>query len=217
MSARGLFLAGVVALAATPAFAQESVLAPGDRPLWRALELAVGFGWSQGVGSVVSGQMSVPNVSGPGLGLEGDVGYRISPQLMLGLFVTTSQLSRGDAAPFSGAQTMTAGVQANYHFQPMADADPWLGLATGWRGMWASPASETGTAFGGVDLARIQLGVDFRCDSATLSPVIGVDLSMFLSESPPGSGFESIDSKALSAFFFGGLIIRFDALGRSRS
>ena len=64
----------------------------------------------------------------------------------------------------------------------------------------------------GLELAKLQLGVDYRLAQAiAISPMIGADLSMFLTESSPASrSFSNITDPKVNTFVFGGLMGRFD-------
>jgi hypothetical protein len=64
----------------------------------------------------------------------------------------------------------------------------------------------------GLELAKFQVGVDYRVSKAvSISPVIGADMSLFLSESTPTSdGFKNIASPNVNAFISAGVLGRFD-------
>src|SRR5262249_35788087 len=105
-----------------------------------------------------------------------------------------------------------AGVYGDWHFLPAASQwDPWVSLGTGWRGYWIH-ADQGTTSLQGMQLARLQLGVDYRvAPTVAISPVVGADLSMFFSESTPASnGCASLSSPDVNTFVFGGVQERFD-------
>jgi hypothetical protein len=183
-----------------------------------ALELGVGAGYAQGVGDIAKGRSTMQDLSGPGGAVEVDVGYRLSPEFMIGVYGTGAQFARGDiVTDGTDVRSATAGVQANYHFRPSYRIDPWVGLGTGWKGMWLSPDSGKDTSLQGLELARLQVGADYRISpEVAITPVLGADLSMFLSENGPGlSGYTNIADPRVNVAFFAGIGARFDVLGKN--
>lgn len=183
-----------------------------------ALELGVAAGYAQGVGDIAKGRSTVHDLSGPGGAVEVDVGYRLSPEFMIGVYGTGAQFSRGDmVSDGTDVRGATAGVQANYHFRPSYRIDPWVGLGAGWKGMWLSPDSGKDTSLQGLELARLQVGADYRISpEVAITPVLGADLSMYLSENGPGlSGYTNISDPRVNVAFFAGIAARFDVLGKN--
>jgi outer membrane protein W len=182
-------------------------------PVKNALELTVASGYAQGFGDVGSNRPSLGDAAKAGGALQLGVGYRLIPQLTLGAYGTGSIYERGgqvsDAAKLYSA---TAGVQADWHFLPGGHQfDPFVTLGTGWRGFWIKEDQGT-TSLQGLEIAKLQLGVDYRMDRAiAISPLIGVDLSTFLSQDTSSSdSFHKIDSPKVDSFIFAGLQGRFD-------
>jgi hypothetical protein len=184
-----------------------------------ALELGVGAGYAQGVGDIAKGRPNtVQDFSGPGGAVEIDVGYRFSPNFMLGVYGTGAQYARGDAlVDGTAVRSATAGVQANWHFRPGYTVDPWIGLATGWRGLWMTPDTGKTTTLHGLELARLQVGADYRLTpEVAISPVLGADMSTYLTENNPSlSGFTNITDPRVNFGFFAGIMGRFDVLGKT--
>jgi hypothetical protein len=90
--------------------------------------------------------------------------------------------------------------------------DPWLSLGTGVRGMWlTAPEAPSNRAYG-LELGRLQLGVDFRISpSVAISPVIGASASLWLAEDTPATeGLTSVSDNRLNLYVFTGLMGRFD-------
>jgi hypothetical protein len=207
-------LAGIAAAQSTEQAATSSSreLAPPTH----AVEIAVAAGYAQGFGKVASGAPSLTDVGNAGGALELGVGYRLLPELALGIYGSGAMFGRGDSVDSSAnLYAATAGVQADWHFVPAAYAfDPWVSLGTGWRGYWIH-ADQGDISRQGLELAKLRVGVDYRiASSVAVSPVLGADLSMFLSESAPGSGgFKSISSPNVNTFVFGGVQGRFDIGG----
>jgi outer membrane protein W len=187
-------------------------------PVKNALELGVATGYSQGGGKLGGNMGNLEDISGPGAAFELDAGYRIIPQLSIGAYGTFAQNQRGDAldtnAKVYGA---TAGVQAAWHFRPEMSIDPWVSLGTGWRGLWVDSQSAKNTSLQGLELARLQIGADYRVsEDVAIAPVIGGSLSMFVSQdSPMTTDYTEIKDKKVSFTGFAGLSGRFD-LGGTR-
>jgi hypothetical protein len=178
-----------------------------------AIELTVGTGYAQGFGDVASNHATLKDVSTAGGAVQVGVGYRILPQLTLGVYGTGAMFGRGDLVSSSAnVYSATAGVQADWHFIPKgSEWDPWVSLGTGWRGYWINQDQGT-TSMHGWEIAKLQVGVDYRIAPAvSISPVIGADVSTFFTESTPQSnGFTNLSSPTANAFVFGGVMGRFD-------
>jgi hypothetical protein len=178
----------------------------------KAVELTVGTGYAQGFGDVGNGQATLQDVGKAGGAVELGVGYRVTPSLMIGVYGTGSMYGRSDGVDSSTkVYSSTAGVQAAWHFLPTNTFDPWVALGTGWRGYWVD-ADRGVSSMHGLELARLQLGADYRLtDAVAISPVFGIDMSTFLTKKEPGSsGFANIDSPKVNTFIFAGLLGRFD-------
>jgi hypothetical protein len=209
---------GTVAIAGS-AGAQEKDRSPGTSksdalaPVANALELTIGTGYAQGFGEIGTNLPKLTDVGQPGGAVQVGVGYRIIPQLTLGVYGAGAMFSRGDQVDnSSNLYSAAAGAQADWHFLPSANQfDPWVSLGTGWRGYWIHNDQGT-TALHGLELAKLQVGVDYRvARTIALSPVVGADLSMFLTESNPASqGFSNITDPKVNTFVFAGLMGRFD-------
>jgi hypothetical protein len=209
---------GTVAIAGT-AGAQDKDRSPDTSksnalaPVANALELTIGTGYAQGFGEIGTNLPKLTDVGQPGGALQIGVGYRVVPELTLGVYGAGAMFSRGDQVNNSAnLYSAAAGAQADWHFLPSAhQLDPWVSLGTGWRGYWINTDQGT-TALHGLELAKLQLGVDYRvARTVALSPVVGADLSMFLTESNPASqGFSNITDPKVNTFVFAGLMGRFD-------
>jgi len=180
----------------------------------RSVELTIGTGYAQGLGNVATGQSALTDVGTAGGAVEASVGYRLIPQLALGVYGSGAMFGRADQVDSSAnLYSATAGVQADWHFLPAAhEFDPWVSLGTGWRGYWIS-ADQGTTSIQGLEMARLRVGVDYRLTPAVaVSPVIGADMSLFLSQSTPASNgsFSAISSPEVNTFVFAGVLGRFD-------
>jgi hypothetical protein len=131
-------------LVGSAAFADQTATlsswAPSNNTaLYNALEIGLGFGYTQGVGDVGPGVRSLTDSGGPGVSGELDLGWRINPNWLVGTYGTIAWLSTGDApGNAENNWTATAGIQGNYHFLPGENIDPWIGLGAGWRGYFVN-------------------------------------------------------------------------------
>src|SRR5580704_4818757 len=114
--------------------ASEKRLAPAAN----AVELTIGTGYEQGFGKFGSGQPSLTDVGTAGGAVQVGAGYRIIPQLTLGLYGSGAMFGRGDQVDSSAdLYSAAAGVQADWHILPGGSTlDPWVSLGSGWRGYW---------------------------------------------------------------------------------
>jgi hypothetical protein len=186
-------------------------------PVRNAFEVAVGTGYAQGGGKLGGSMGSLEDVAGPGAAVEVDLGYRILPQLTVGAYGTFSKYQHGDQLDSStDVVGATAGVQAAWHFRPDRSVDPWVSLGTGWKGLWLDPSSGKATSLQGLELARLQIGADYRVtEDIAIAPVIGGSLSMFVSQdSPMTTDYTEISDKKVNATAFAGLSGRFDLGGK---
>jgi hypothetical protein len=182
-----------------------------------AIELGVATGYTQGVGPIGGGMQHVEDLSRAGGAVEVDAMYRINPMFAVGLYSSFSSYDTGGGVSANtDVLGATGGVQAAMHLRPTRSVDPWFSVGTGWRGLWESPVSGKDTSLQGLELARLQIGVDYRVDqNVSISPVVGGSLNMFLSEdSPMTTKFTEIDDKKVNFIGFAGLAGRFDLGGQ---
>jgi hypothetical protein len=198
------------------AMAGEQPVAPSTNrlaPVKNAVELTVGTGYQQGFGKITNGlQPNLTDVATAGGGIQAGIGYRFAPAVALGFYGSGAEFGRGsNADPTATNYTATAGLQADFHFIPSGStADPWLSVGTGWRGYWINADRGT-TSMNGLQIGKLQAGVDIRVDrNVAIAPVVGADMSMFLTQSLPNTSFHNVPSPTLNTFLFGGLQGRFD-------
>src|SRR5258708_5499325 len=85
--------------------------------LYNAFELGLAAGYTQGVGDGGDGVRSLRDSGGPGVSAEVDLGWRINPNWLVGVYGTAGWLSTGDSAgPAKNNWTPSAGIQGAYHF-----------------------------------------------------------------------------------------------------
>jgi hypothetical protein len=190
----------------------HSVTAPA-----KAFELGIATGYTQGVGPIGGGMAHVEDLTRAGGAVELDAMYRINPTLSVGAYGSFSKYSTGDQ--ISGETDVlgaTAGIQAAAHLRPARSVDPWVSLGTGWRGLWLSPQSGKNTSLQGFELARLQVGIDYRVSKdVSIAPVIGGSLNMFVSQDAPmTTGYTEISDKKVNFIGFAGLAGRFDLGGK---
>jgi hypothetical protein len=186
-------------------------------PVHNAFEIGVGTGYTQGGGKLGGSMGSLEDVSGPGGIVEVDLGYRLIPELSIGAYGTFSKFQKGDQVA-SGTDVLgaTAGIQAAWHFRPDRSVDPFVSLGGGWKGLWLDPGTGKTTSLQGLELARLQIGADYRVSKdVAIAPVIGGSLSMFISQdSPMTADLTEINDKQVNFTGFAGLSGRFDVGGR---
>lgn len=181
-----------------------------------AFEIGVATGYTQGGGKLGDSMDNLEDVSGPGGAIELDLGYRILPRLSVGAYGTLSSYQHGDAIDATtDVYGATAGLQAIWHFRPDRSVDPWLSLGTGWKGLWLDPSSGKATSLQGLELARLQVGVDYRLSrQIAIAPVIGGSISTFLGQdSAMTADLTEIADKDVNFTAFAGLSGRFDLGG----
>ena len=186
-------------------------------PVSSAFEISVGTGYSQGGGKLGGGLRNLEDVSGPGAAVELDLGYRIIPELSVGAYGTFSKYQHGDTIDSdTDVLGATAGVQAAWHIRPDRSIDPWVSLGAGWKGLWLNPNQGKVTSLQGFDLARLQLGVDYRLsEDIAITPVVGGSLGLFVSQdSPMTTDYTEIQDKKVNFTGFAGLSGRFDLGGK---
>ena len=183
-------------------------------PTHRSLELAVGGGYAQGVGGAGSAG-NLEDMTGAGGTVEVQLGLRVTPTFSIAGYGTLARFQPGDAMTGGGrAHAATAGLQVAWHARESRSVDPWISVGAGWRGLWLSPNAASSSSAHGVELVRVQLGVDYRISpTVAITPVIGASASMFLVEDGPMSDLTSIHDKQLDLYGFTGVLGRFDIGG----
>jgi len=221
MDARIWIVGSLLATASLPALAQESgeVTATVQRSVKgapsNAWEISLGAGYAQGVGDIGGSSPTLTDIAHGGGEIQLNVGYRLSPNWLVGLYGTGGKYTLGSGTPDgSDVWSATAGVQANYHFLPDQEWDPWVGLGAGWRGQWVSKSAGTDIRHG-IELARVQVGLDYRVSPEfSVSPYLGASASMFLTqELAQQTSWSNVSDPNVNFFFMGGIMGRFDIIG----
>lgn len=183
-----------------------------------AWEIGVSAGFSQGFGRFGDAMQTFEDYGILGPTLELGLGYRWLPELSVGAYGSFTGYYRGTTADELSLDIMygaRAGVQAVLHLRPTRSIDPWLSLGTGWTGVWISPPGGGGRgSFQGLDLARFQIGVDYRLSkSIAIAPVLSGGFTTFLAEDYTMPEFTEIHGKTVQFAAFAGLAGRFDLVG----
>jgi hypothetical protein len=194
--------------------ARDGGSARNAAPISGALEIAVGGNYTQGAGDLGGGMASMQDVSGPGGGIELQLGYRVTPHLALGVYAAAAAYEQGSGV--SDVGSASAGLRADWHFRPDRATDPWLSIGTGVRALGMTGSDGVDRGLRGVDLARVQVGVDYRLsDSVSIAPVFGVTATMYGEEKDDmDDRFREIADKDVNYSFTGGVLGRFDLFGR---
>jgi hypothetical protein len=215
-------LAGTYALGANaqeakqPGYFEKELAAPVS-----AFEIGVSGKYNQGFGNLTSGAPAgtsrrLQDTAGPGVGGELDLGWRIAPALSLGLYGAGTEFDRqSQLASGTNVRSLTAGAQAQWFLRPYHAVDPWVSLASGYRGFWLVPDVGGVTSRHGWQIARLQVGVDMRTSRAvSIGPFVGGSVDTFFTEKVPGGSYRNLSGPPVAGFFEAGLIGRFDLGGR---
>ena len=181
-----------------------------------AFELTVGAGYSHGTGDISSKGARLQDVQGAGATVDLKLGYRFSGTFGFGVYGSFTRSSAGDSlADGTDVSGATAGLFADWHFRADRSTDPWIGLASGWRGLWLSPETGKTSGFQGWEIVRLTAGIDYRITRAVaMGPFLGFSVNTFLSENTPDTdGYRAVDGPRPDVFFFAGLEGRFDIGG----
>lgn len=198
------------------AFAQPASEQPADEGLpavRNAFEIGVASGYTQGGGKLGNEMSSLGQLAGPGVTAELDLGYRFTPAFSIGAYGGLATYQASDMARGSDVLGAAVGLRAAWHFQPARSLDPWISLGAGWKTLLVS--GDDDLTLRGVDLVRIQFGLDFRLSkNVAVAPVVGASLSAFFSARKDG-GFYDIAGPRPQLNGFAGVSGRFD-LGGTR-
>ncbi len=201
---------------ASAAYAQNDIIVSGERPAekplaapTKALEIIVGTGYTQGLGSLQSG-VPMSDVITPGISADFGIGYRFDPRWAVSL---AGQYQEFTAERATGARGFTPDIALTYHMSPYTRVDPWLQLATGYRFLWETHDAPQGTTLThGFEPAKLTFGVDLRASrGVAIAPLVGADITIPLWEQVGGGANVAIANPTVSLFVFAGIQARFDA------
>lgn len=176
----------------------------------QALEVTVGLLSAHGAGNIGGDLPAVRDVGGSGLAIDASVGWRATRNFSFGGYLNAAGFGNPDDAG-DGAATFAAGIKADWHFMPAAKLDPWVSLGTGVKAMAIESGGDE-RAFTGLEIARLQVGLDIRRSSRfAWGPVIGVSATQFNTQYDDEMDVElDIDDKELSWTVSVGVLGRFD-------
>jgi hypothetical protein len=178
------------------------------------LEIAMAATTSMSVGDIGGDMADAEDLIGTAGEIELHVGHRVTPNLMLGFYGTAQGLSEGSADSDRDIWGGTAGLEASFHARPYNKIDPWISVGSGLRGLWIQEPGPGDSVLVGLELARVQLGTDFRVnEDFAVSPVISASASMFGAHKTPTMDFDEISGKGVTWTFSAGLAGRFNAFG----
>jgi hypothetical protein len=214
MAMGALALAGFAAPAAAQTVEREVTPAPMRAPRG-AFELGVDLGYTQGFGTLY-GSRSVRNVAEAGVGVGVGLGYRATPHVAVAATGQFQGFNASNDMPMGAqARGATAGLEATIHLMPYERADPWISVGAGYRMLWEIPEGAAGASLThGLELGKVGVGVDLRpSENVAISPMIGVDMNMFMWRNEPGTAMTSVTDRGVNAFVFAGVRGRFDVGG----
>jgi hypothetical protein len=210
------------------AYADEGVDSYLDLAPRNAFEVGFQGGYFQPFGDLMK-DTRISNITDAGGEVGLDLGWRIGP---MGAIAVTGRYHESvvdDSFAASGQMDVRGGAvgfQGTVHFAPYVAADPYLTMGAAYRTMWLVPQiTETDSSiYHGVELARVQLGVDFRvARDFSIGPNAGAAVNMFFAEDAPAdvafnpSGDTIIDDPRPSAMIFAGMAGRFEVGGERES
>jgi peptidoglycan-associated lipoprotein len=200
---------------ASAAYAQD-IIVSGERPMekplpapTKALEIVVGTGYTQGLGSLESG-VPLQDVITPGISADFGIGYRFDPRWSVSL---AGQYQEFTAERATGARGFTPDIALTFHMSPYTRVDPWVQIATGYRFLWETHDAPLGTTLThGFEPAKLTFGVDLRASrGVAIAPVVGADISLPLWQQVGSAANVAIENPTVSLFVFAGIQARFDA------
>ncbi|MFT3695738.1 MAG: hypothetical protein QM831_21555 [Kofleriaceae bacterium] len=181
------------------------------KPLSNAIEIGLNGGYAQGAGPVGNDMSHLNAISGAGGQVELSAAYRINPWVSVGLYGNLATFTNSKDDPNDNVYGAGAGIIATAHIRPAHSIDPWVSVSGGWKGLWLDHDQGKTTSFQGFDLARLQLGVDYRITrEVAIAPMIGGSLAMYVSQDGPmTTSYDEIQNKKVNFTGFAGLQGRF--------
>jgi hypothetical protein len=176
------------------------------------------FGWGNVTdkrSSLASTGRRLRDYGSGGVGAELDLGYRILPEVMVGVFAQATEFD-GDSrlSTQTNVRSVAAGVQGNWFLRPYRTANPWLGLASAYRRHWIVPDIGGITQHDGWEIARVQVGVDLRASrEVSVAPYVAASIDAWFEETLPDQESRALDGPAVSGFLGAGVLGRFDIGG----
>jgi outer membrane protein W len=163
----------------------------------------------------VSAKMS-DTIAG-GLPLWLDAGYRITPNIYVGLYADLALLFVASTACPSGASCSGSqfriGANAHYHFLPDGKIDPWAGLGIGYEHLHYGVTlgeSDNGVSASGFEFVNLQVGGDYKLtDAIAVGPFLSLSFGEYGGASINGNDVPNFD-KTLHEWFTIGVRGKYD-------
>jgi hypothetical protein len=187
------------------------------------LELNLSSAYSQGWGNLTdpTGALAQPfgrrfqDAAGPGVQFGLDVGWRISPMFALGVYGTIAGYLNDTNVEGYNVRSLTGGIQGSWYMRPFRAFNPWITLGSAYRGVWVIPSFTGQTPRQGWQIARLQVGTDFRVSNdISVAPYLAGDINVIFGEKLPGGEYRNLDGPPAFATFTAGVVGRFDLLGK---
>jgi len=130
-----------------------------------------------------------------------DLGYMVTPNVMLGLYGQYGFVSVKDSAcdgmSCSGSD-LKFGVQGQYHISPGENINPWVGVGVGYEitsQKGTSGGAEISSSLKGMEYLNLQGGADFKLSPAVgIGPFINFSVGQYSSMSAKISGMAPLIS-----------------------
>jgi hypothetical protein len=198
-----------------PSYFEKAMPAPA-----KAFEINFASAYNQGWGNLTDNQSiagrtfggrQVQDVAGAGLQFELDLGWRATPSLAVGVYGTIAGYTNQTPVNGTNFRSLTTGIQGQWFMRPYHSFNPWVTLGTAYRASWLVPEIGGNTSRHGWEVARVQIGTDFRLAPAiSIAPYVAGDLNLMFSENPPFGESRSLDGTPTYATFTAGILGRFD-------
>lgn len=205
----------IVLLLAATSVAQaetQTVSAAAEVAPTTGLEVSLALNGTEGTGDLAPG-MQFDDVADHGMGLDLGVGYRLTPNLLVGGYATFT--GHGTDRDDTGAVTMAIGAKADWHFRPSSRLDPWVSVGTGIK-MMGIEVGDRDQALTGLELAKVQVGLDYRISPRfAIGPVIGTSATVYRTQydDAMSDNARDIDDKSVNWTITAGVLGRFDVFG----
>jgi len=136
-----------------------------------------------------------------------DLGYFVTPNIMVGLYAQYGILMIPDAeagstggcpdgADCSGSD-LRFGLQGQYHLSPGESLNPWFGLGIGYEILstsFSAGGTEADGSFKGLEFLNLQAGADFKvADSVGIGPFVSFSLGQYSSGEVNVPGVGQVD------------------------
>jgi hypothetical protein len=203
----------LTAAMATSLLLTTSILAQAQEAGTPAFHLGLRTGYSLPMGMAQSadtaagiGEVVLSELTSGAVPLVLDMGYRVIPNLMLGLYGQYGYvlLKENDNGCPSGADCSAAqyrfGIEGRYDLTPEKSLRPWFGLGIGYeilRGSGSFSGFEFSRSYSGIELVNVQAGVDFSLSkNMALGPYAQLAIGRFSdreSDDPLGGTSQDVD------------------------